>query len=133
MEKRRVLLIKSQPLLGEGLAQIFQRLEDVELVCLPGVELQEIDARLRDIHPDIVLLAGEKEDDQASRLLLHLLKQYEAIPIVWIELETNVLRLFTSHSLTANSAALIDAIRENNLGKTFIFPMEKKSGLQSRR
>lgn len=133
MEKRRVLLINSQPLLGEGLAQIFQRLEDVDLVSLACVDLQEIDACLRDIHPDIILLAGEREDDRAMHLILNLLKQYEDIPIVWIELETNVLRLFTSHSLTANSAALINAIRENNLGKTFIYPLDKKSSLQSRR
>ena len=90
MEKRQVVLIQMQPLLGEGLQRIFQNLEDVDLVCLPCTELVEIDACLEDVHPDIVLLAGDKEDDQSTHLISSLLKRYENIPIVWVELETKI-------------------------------------------
>ena len=133
MEKRQVLLIQLQPLLGEGLAQIFQKLEDVELVSLPCVDLQEIDACLKNFHPDMVLLAGEKEDDKSARLILNLLNQYEDITIVWVELQSNILRLYTSHSLTASSTELINAIRKNHPHKTEIYPLDKKSGAESRR
>ncbi len=113
MEKRQVLLVQMHPLLGEGLQRIFQQLEDVDLVCLACTDLPEIDACLNHIHPDMVLLAGEKEDDPATHLIANMLKHYEDIPIVWVELETNILRLYTSHSLSANSAELIHAIRKN--------------------
>ena len=133
MKKRQVLLIQMQPLLGEGLRQIFQKLEDVDLVCLPCADIQKVDECLKNIHPDLVLLAGEKEDDSTARLILNLLKQYEDITIVWVELETNILRLYTSHTLTANSAELISAIRQNNPHQTEIYPIEKKSRSYSRR
>lgn len=109
-----MLLIRLQPLLGEGLQRIFQALEEIELVSLDDSDLQTIDLCLQDLHPAMVLLAGEKEDDQATHLISHLLKQYEDIPVVWVELETTRLRLYTSHSLTANSAELIRAIREQH-------------------
>jgi hypothetical protein len=127
MEKRQVILIQMQPLLGEGLQRIFQKLDDVDLVCLSCTEFSEIGACLDDTHPDMVLLAGEKEDDQATHLISTLLKRYENIPIVWVELETTQLRLFTSHSLTANSTELINAIRENDVRHIEIFPMDRKS------
>ena len=133
MKKRQVLLIQMQPLLGEGLQRIFQKLEDVDLVCLPCPDLDKIDVCVKNLHPDMVLLAGEKEDDRATRLILNMLKQYEDIPIVWVELETNVLRLYTSHSLTATSAELINTIRENDAGRMEIYPLEKNSKSGSRR
>ena len=131
MGKRQVLLIQMQPLLSEGLRRIFQKQEDVELVCLPCTDPQKIDNCLNDIRPDIVLLAGEKEDDYARLLISKMLKHFEDIPIVWIELETNIIRLYTSHSLTANSTELINAIRENDMRKMEIYPLEKKNHSRS--
>jgi chemotaxis response regulator CheB len=113
MDKHQVVLIQIQPLLGEGLQRIIQKFEDFELLSLPFTNWQKLDARLKDINPDMVLLAGEKEDDQTTHLISNLLKRYENIPIVWVDLETTKIRFFTSHSLTANSAELINAIRES--------------------
>lgn len=121
-----MILISLQPLLGEGLQRIFQSLDDIELLSLPCAELQTIDACLSQNRPDMVLLAGEKEDDYTTLLISKILKHYEDIPVVWVELESNSLRLYTSHSLTANSSELIRAIRENDVRKMEIFPMEKK-------
>lgn len=117
METRQVLLICLQPLLGEGLQHIFQKMEDVELVTLNSAELPVIAACLSDLHPDMVLLAGEKEDDAATHLISYMLKQYEDIPIVWAELETSVLRLYTAHVLTASSASLLRAIHASDIRK----------------
>jgi len=126
MEKSQVLLIQSQPLLGEGLQRIFQKVNDVELVCVPELGSHKMESLLKDIHPAMVLFAVEKEDDQTRRQFSKMLKRYEDIPIVWVELETNKLRLVTSHSLNATSAGLINAIREAVVKNTEVLPDEKK-------
>lgn len=108
-----MVLIQIQPLLGEGLQRIIQKFNDVELLNLPCTDWQKLDVYLKDIDPDMVLLAGEKEDDQATHLISNLLKRFENTPIVWVELETTKFRFYTSHSQTANSAELINAIRES--------------------
>lgn len=110
MKKRQVLLISMQPLLGEGLQRIFQKLEDVELVCLDCQDLPTVDSCLKDLHPTMVLLAGEREDDYAMHLISDLLKHYEDIPVMWVDLETALLRIYTSRTLSANSSGLIDAL-----------------------
>jgi hypothetical protein len=126
MEKSLVILIPLHPLLGEGLQRIFQNLEDVELLSLPCADLQTIDACLSQKRPDVVLLAGENEDDYATLLISKILKHYDDVPVVWVGLESNSLRLYTSHSVTANSSELIRTIRENDSRKMEIVPLEKK-------
>jgi len=128
-----VVLIQMQPLLGEGLQRIFQKLDDVNLLTLTNTEISEIESVLGDIQPDMVLVAGEKENDHVMHLISSLLKRYENIPIAWVELETTRLRLFTSHSLTAGSAELLNIIRENDSRHIEIFSMDKKSNLGSQR
>lgn len=127
MEKHQVLLICTQSLFYEGLQRIFQKLEDVDLVSLDCMDLQTIDACLKDLHPAMILLAGEKEDDRATHLISYLLKQYEDIPVVWAELEKTSLRLYTSRSLSANSSELINAMREHNSHAFEIHLAEKKT------
>ncbi len=115
MEKRAVLLVGMLPLLGEGLQRIFQQMEDIDLVCLESAQMPQIEDCLSNFHPQMVVLAGEKEDDAATHLISYLLKRCEDIPIVWIELETNALRLYTAHRLPASSQDLIAMIRKNRL------------------
>ncbi len=122
-----------QPLLSDGLRHIFMEQEDVDLVCLTYPGPEKIDDFKHHLHPDMVLLAGEKEDEQAARLILEMLQQYQEIPIVLIELETNILHLYTSRSLTATSADLLNAFREHFVRRTDINPAEEKSKSESRR
>lgn len=131
MDKRQIILIQLQPLLGEGLQRIIQNIDDVSLISLPFTDWRKMNASLEGIHPDMVLLAGEKEDDQATYLISTLLKRYENIPIVWVELETTRLRFYTSHSLTANSTELINAIRENEARHIEIYSLDKKPHMRS--
>lgn len=126
MKKRLVILVTLQPLLGEGLKRIFQKLEDVELISLSCSELEKIDACLSKTCPDMVLLAGEKEDDAATLLISKILKHYEDVPVVWVGLETNSLHLYTSHSMTASSSELIRAIRESDPHRVEMVRTEKK-------
>ncbi len=133
MKKYQVVLIPMQPLLGEGLRRIFQKREEIDLVCLECADWQKVKTCLQNLNPDMVLLAGEKEDDPATHLIADMLKEYEDIPIVWVELETNILRLYTSHSLTGNSSALIQAIGLKNARKMEVFSLEKKTRAKPRR
>ncbi len=138
MEKRQVLLVGMLPLLGEGLQRIFQGMEDVELMCLEGAEMAQIEGCLQNFRPQIVVLAGEKEDDTATHLISSMLRRYEDIPIVWVEMETNALRLYTAHRLPASSSDLINTIRQNSpcqsgTGKGEMVPVPRKKRAQVKR
>ncbi len=116
MEKRRVLLICTLPLLCEGLQRIFGALDDVELVCLECADPQVVESCLRSFQPGTVVIAGERADDAATHLISNVLNYWPDIPVVWIELETNVIRVYTSHTLPANSRDLLDAVRRASFG-----------------
>lgn len=126
VEKRLVILISLQPLLGEGLQRIFQKLEDIELISVTYAELEKIDECLGKTRPYMVLLAGEKEDDSATLLISKILRQCEDIPVVWVGLESNSLHLYTSHSMTVSSSELIRTIRESDAHKIETLPKAKK-------
>lgn len=128
MEKHQVLLICMLPLLCEGLQRIMQKWEDVEIHYLECTTPQQIDTCLENSHPGMILIAGEKENDSSTHLISNLLKRFEDVPIVWIELETNFLRMYTSHSLPARSADLLAAVREISIPST-----ERKAGAGSQR
>lgn len=110
MEKRQVLLLSIQPLLGEGLRRIFQNLEEVDLVCLECWDLTTVEACVQDLSPMMIVLAAEKEDDRSTHLIAYFLKHYEDIPVMWVDLETAMIRVYMAHSMTANSSELIHAI-----------------------
>jgi len=114
MDRHRVLLISTHPLLGEGLQRLLDAHEDVDLVALPCSDYVSLQAYAESTHPDVILIAGEREDDAATHLISSALNCCTDIPIVWIELETNVIRTYTSRTLPANSRELIETIRQAN-------------------
>lgn len=116
MAKHRVLLICMLPLLREGLRRILQDVDDVQLICLDYTDPQLIQSCLQTFSPGTVVIAGERADDAAIHLISNVLNDWPDIPVVWIELETNLLRMYTSHTLPANSQQLIGAIRQAGLG-----------------
>ncbi len=113
MEKCQVLLVCLLPLLCEGLQRVLQQLDEVVVVCRPAAEALHSDQE--PFQPDIVLVAGEEENDVSTHLIANLLNHFADVPIVWVGLEANVLRLYTSHVLPASSASLIEAIRGRSL------------------
>jgi hypothetical protein len=115
MGKHRVLLVCMQPLLCEGIRRIFQVLDDVQLIYLDGADLESIEPCLQDFAPGTVLIAGERADEASTYLISHILNHWPELPVVWIELETNLIRVFTSHTLPATSQYLIGAIRQASL------------------
>jgi DNA-binding NarL/FixJ family response regulator len=112
MDKRRVLLLWVQPLLGEGLEHILRGLEDVELIGPWDLDSGAL-SRLSEEAPDIVIVAdGEREKGESvASLTAQILERYPDLPIVRIGLEQNALRIYTSRTLPARSADLIEAIR----------------------
>jgi DNA-binding NarL/FixJ family response regulator len=112
VEKRRVLLLWVQPLLGEGLEHILRGLEDVKLIG-PWVMDSQVLSRLSEAAPDIVLVAegAGREGESVTSLFAQLLERYPDLPVVRISLEQNAVRVYTSRTLPARSADLIEAIR----------------------
>jgi DNA-binding NarL/FixJ family response regulator len=117
VDKRRVLLLCAslegthpQLLLGEALENILSKVEDVELVGTWALDDQAL-ARLAQGLPDILLIAEEEAGESASSLTAQVLERYPDLPVVRVGLMQNVVRLYTSRTLPARSADLIEAIR----------------------
>ncbi len=112
MKKSQVLLICLQPLLSEGLERIFQKLDDVELIQFQCADIDAIELYLKDHQPQVVVIAGQDEDDFSDHLIASLLKRCHDAPIVWIGIEYNVMRLYTARTVPASSNQLIAAIHQ---------------------
>jgi chemotaxis response regulator CheB len=117
VDKRRVLLLCAslegthpQLLLGEALENVLSKVEDVELVGTWALDDQAL-ARLAQGLPDILLIAEEEAGEQATSLTAQVLERYPDLPVVRVGLLQNVVRLYTSRTLPARSADLIEAIR----------------------
>jgi hypothetical protein len=111
MNQHRVLLICQLPLLCEGVQHLIQGMDDVQLVTLDCVDPGLIESCLQDFAPATVLIATERADAVATRLIPDVLNHWPDISIIWIGLEENSLRVYTSQILPANSQQLTHAIR----------------------
>ncbi len=110
MNKRRVLLLNTQPLLGKGLELILNQLEDVELIG-PWTMDRPVLPRLAKQGLDIVLVAeGQEQGHRLTALTGRILDRYPDLPVVRIGLDQNKIHLFYSHHLPAHRAALIELI-----------------------
>lgn len=107
MAKIKVVLLCAHSLLGESLEQVLGKLEDVELVPLPEAGSTLL-TRLAEIQPDVVVITEEKH---SRSLTAHILDNCPSLAVVQVGLEQNIARVFTSRTLPARSAELIDAIR----------------------
>jgi hypothetical protein len=112
METRQVLLICLQPLLSEGLRRIVQKMDDVELVEPPCLDLENLESILSLGQPDAILVAGEQDDERAGRLIALLLNHCEEVPIIWVGLEDSSLHVYSSRILPANSDRLQEVVRQ---------------------
>jgi len=106
-DKRRVLLVCAQPLLGEGLESILGGLADVELIGPLYLEARW-PARLPRDAPDVVLIAG---DELGQTYAAQILDHYPEVPVIRVGLEQDEVRIYTTHTLPARSADLMETIR----------------------
>jgi len=111
MATHRVLLLCVQPLLGESLENVLSQVEDVELIGSRVLDAHLL-ARLAHELPDIVLIADEEGDSESgAALMAQILERYPDLPIIRVGLMQNFIRLYTSRTLPARSADLIETIR----------------------
>ena len=111
LAKRRVLLLCTQPLLGDGLRAILGGLDDVELIGPLALDAQA-PAHVVEIRPHVMVIAEDGDDaENAAAITAGLLEHYPDVPVIRVGLEQDNIRLHTSQTLPARSADLIRAIR----------------------
>ncbi len=113
--KRRVLLLCAQSLLGEGLSVILGGLSDVELVGPLRWDDPRLSCQQQDLPAtiDVVLIAAEEDKTPALiTLTAQLLDLYPDAPVVRVGLKQGSIRLYTSRTLPARAADLVEAIRD---------------------
>lgn len=111
MDKRRVLLLSVQSLLGESLENVLSQVEDVELIGPWTLDGNALD-RLAERAPDVVLVTEEaQEGSDLTSFTSQILERYPDLPVVRVELGHNIVRLYTSQTLPARTADLLETIR----------------------
>ena len=113
MQKHCVLLLSDHPLLSEGLANLLGRIEDLVLIgprSVSSFALSDLGA----CSPDVVLFAEQETDDAAANtILFQILQHVPDLPVIQVGLSDNtIVRVYTSHTLPARSADLIETIRK---------------------
>jgi DNA-binding NarL/FixJ family response regulator len=112
MQKRRVVLLSDQNLLGEILEEILQNSDEVEYIGTWGLDDLDI-ARFAEISPGVLVIADETSpSSRVNHHLASIQSGYPDIPIIRVTLEQNDLRVYTSQSKPARRAELIDLIRQ---------------------
>ncbi len=111
MEKRRVLLVCSQDLFGEGVERVLRLAQDIDLIG--PCDLKDCDsARILKAHPDVVVIADEMpHSDAITHLMTTVIEQCPDVPVIWAGLTENVVRVFCTHLLPARGSALLESIR----------------------
>ena len=112
MDKRKVVLICEEHLLGEGLAHLLKEVDDVQIAgCWTFSE--PVLKRLADCKPDLLLLIAEENlpGDLAVCLTGQILEAYPNLPVIRVSLEDNAFQVYTTQRLPAQSAQLLKVIR----------------------
>lgn len=112
MRQRRLLVMSSYPLLGEGLRSLLSDQDDLTLLgpfMMGDVAIGEVGG----LAPDLLLIAGEDDDSrEVLTLVLDVLQCYPDLPVIQISLSgTERVRVYTSQTLPARSADLLTVIR----------------------
>lgn len=111
MEKRRVLLVCSQHLLGESLENVLRGAEDVELLGPWNME-ESICTRIAETHPHVVIVADEDlQSDAVTHLATMIIEQYPDLSVIRAGLTENVFRVSSTHLLPARGVELLETIR----------------------
>lgn len=112
MDKKRVLLLSTHPLLSEGLHNLLGSVADLELIGPYDLNTFTLTG-LAEHAPDVVLFAEQDENHALmNTLTLQILKDYPDLPVIHVGLSVNnVMRVYTSHTLPARRADLIETIR----------------------
>lgn len=112
MSKPRILLITSQHLFGESMESILRAESDMELVGPWNLGDQDICGRLHEARPAVVVIADENlQSEAATELTQLIMERYPELTVIRTSLNDNVFRTFSTHTLPARGADLLDTIR----------------------
>lgn len=109
--RRRVLLLCTEPLLGDGLGVILGGLEDIELVGPLALDERAV-RRVQRLQPDLVLIAEDGGEGSAgTHFTARLLAHCPDVPVIRVGLREDTIHLLTSRTVPARRTELIEAIR----------------------
>ena len=112
MLKPRILLIRSPHLFGESMEMILRAETDMELIGPWDLNEQEVCGRLQEVQPSVVVIADEDLQSEATtELTRSIIEKYPEISVIHTALNENVFRIFSTHTLPARGADLLDTIR----------------------
>ena len=111
MKKHRVLLISSHRLFGESMEMVLRAALDVELVGTWVLD-EDVCQRIAQARPNVVVIADEEvQDETVTRLTSAIIEQYPELSVIRAGLYENVFRIFSTHTLPARRADLLETIR----------------------
>lgn len=110
MSGRRVVLLCERQLLGESLEHVLRHMGEVELYG-PWDYGESTFSRLEEVHPQLVVIADNfpARSPQCARtacMTAQVLEAFPAIPVVRVGLAQNLVQVYTSRTLAANSSEL---------------------------
>lgn len=112
MSKPRILLISSQHLFGESMEAILRTETNVELVGSWNLNDPQISDQIQETQPSVVIIADETlHSETAAKLTQSILEQYPDLSVVRTGLNEKVFRIFSTHTLPARGADLLETIR----------------------
>ncbi len=112
MSKPRILLISSHHLFGESMEMVLRGEKEMELLGPWNLGDQDICQRLAEAKPSVVVIADEDlQSESATELTKSILEQYPELSVIRTGLSENVFRLFSTHTLPARGADLLETIR----------------------
>lgn len=110
MEKRRVLLVSQPNLFGESLEYILNSIDDVQVIgtCPPD---DQVAGRCAAGAPDLIIITENELDfETGSRLTSQLLETFPNLVIIRIKQDSNYLLAYTSQTIPARVADLVEVI-----------------------
>lgn len=112
MLKPRVLLISSQQLFSESLEVVLRAETEIELIGTWELNEKEIDKRLSQAQPSVVIIADENlQSAEAEKITQTIMESHPSITVIRAGLNDKVFRVFSSKTLPAYSANLLETIR----------------------
>ena len=85
---------------------------DMELIGPWDLNEQEVCGRLQEVQPSVVVIADEDLQSEATtELTRSIIEKYPEISVIRTALNENVFRIFSTHTLPARGADLLDTIR----------------------
>lgn len=128
MEKRRVLLICQTDLLGESLEHILNSLEDVQIIG-PWQPDEQVVTLCSECNPDMVIISdNELNAERNSHLTTQLLETVPNLVVIRIRQDRNFILAFSSKTIPARVADLVDAIHHLPTQGASVNPNQRQTG-----